>query len=165
MKIEGIVLKLYKERFKFSAAHFLIFDGKRAERLHGHNYRVRIEIPVPEKDVGQLSGGLYIDFSKIKKEAEKLISIWDEKVLLPANHSDFKFREEGGTLHVHFRDRYYAFPINEVERLNTMNTSVEELSKLLAIDLLQRLSPLGVEKIGVEVEETQGQSAQTSVSK
>jgi hypothetical protein len=37
-------IELEKESFKFSAAHFLIFPDGSAERLHGHNYRVFVEI-------------------------------------------------------------------------------------------------------------------------
>jgi 6-pyruvoyl-tetrahydropterin synthase len=32
-----------KEDFKFSAAHFVAFDGFR-ERLHGHNYQVAVRL-------------------------------------------------------------------------------------------------------------------------
>lgn len=165
MKIQEVRLKLFKEKFKFSAAHFLIFDEQRAERLHGHNYRVRLDVKVPEKDLAYSSKGFYIDFSEIKKEVAGILFQWDEKVLLPDQHQDFKFRQEGDTLHVNFRDRYYAFPVNEVERLALSNTSVEELSRLLAEKILHSLSALGVEEICVEVEETPGQSAQTSMKR
>ena len=37
-------IDIQKEAFKFSAAHFLIFPDGSAERLHGHNYRVYVEI-------------------------------------------------------------------------------------------------------------------------
>ena len=32
-----------KEDFKFSAAHFVAYDGFR-ERLHGHNYQVAVRL-------------------------------------------------------------------------------------------------------------------------
>ena len=41
---------LAKEDFKFSAAHFTLFPGGRAELLHGHNYRVRVELAGSELD-------------------------------------------------------------------------------------------------------------------
>nr|HPI41863.1 6-carboxytetrahydropterin synthase [Pseudobdellovibrionaceae bacterium] len=37
-------LKLSKDEFKFSSAHFLIFNDHQAERLHGHNYQVEFEV-------------------------------------------------------------------------------------------------------------------------
>ncbi len=36
--------RVEKEHLKFSAAHFLIFANGSAERLHGHNYRVAVEL-------------------------------------------------------------------------------------------------------------------------
>src|SRR5690242_4697931 len=43
-RMESWSIDIYKEYFKFSAAHFLIFPDGSAERLHGHNYRVYVEI-------------------------------------------------------------------------------------------------------------------------
>ena len=164
MRITQSTLKLYKERFKFSAAHFLIFDDKRAEKLHGHNYRVKIEISIPSKTRENLENGVFIDFGVIKKQMETILEVWDEKVLLPDKHKDFIFREEGPTLHVNFRERYYAFPINEVEKLPITNTSVEELAHLMGTILLKKLTSCGLESLCVEIEETLGQSAQVTVS-
>ena len=42
--MESWAIFLEKEYFKFSAAHFLIFPDGTAERLHGPNYRVMVEI-------------------------------------------------------------------------------------------------------------------------
>ena len=38
------VLRLAKEDFKFSAAHFTLFGPDEAELLHGHNYQVEVEM-------------------------------------------------------------------------------------------------------------------------
>ena len=37
-------IRVEKENLKFSSAHFLIFEDGTAERLHGHNYRVAVEL-------------------------------------------------------------------------------------------------------------------------
>src|SRR5678809_1048521 len=50
-------IELAKEYFKFSAAHFLIFPDGSSERLHGHNYRVRVEI-----EASLTRHGLVLDF-------------------------------------------------------------------------------------------------------
>jgi 6-pyruvoyl-tetrahydropterin synthase len=39
-----------KEDFKFSAAHFVAFDGFR-ERLHGHNYQVAVRLKGQQVDI------------------------------------------------------------------------------------------------------------------
>ena len=50
-------LALAKEDFKFSVAHFTLFGPERAETLHGHNYRVAIELTGPALD----AAGLLVD--------------------------------------------------------------------------------------------------------
>ena len=59
-------LLLQKQNFKFSSAHFLIFDKHRAERLHGHNYQVKVDITVPP-EAELMKEGYFIDFNEFKK--------------------------------------------------------------------------------------------------
>lgn len=154
-------LKLSKENMKFSSAHFLIFDDHRAERLHGHNYRVEMGFkmtwdPVPESGYG-------VDFGVLKKLIKTQLDLWDEHVLLPAKHKDIKTRVEGDSLEVLFRERRYVFPKDEVVLLPIVNSSVELLSDLLCQQLWPHLQPLGVIGFEVQVEETLGQSATSSI--
>lgn len=154
---EKLTLKVYKEYFDFSAAHFLIFDSKRAERLHGHNYQVRVEM---ESEPGSLNEyGFFIDFTEIKKTVKALMKGLNEYVLLPEKCPEMKFEEKGPSLHVHFRDRYYVFPRNEVILMPLINTSVEGFSKWITEELGKVYFSQGVAFIQVEVEETSGQAA------
>jgi 6-pyruvoyltetrahydropterin/6-carboxytetrahydropterin synthase len=155
-------LHLYKQNFKFSAAHFLIFDEERAEKLHGHNYQVQVDLMVP-KESELMNHGYFIDFKLFKEFIKQRLDHWDEHVLLPIDHPDIKAKVEGPSLQVHFRDRFYVFPKNEVVLLQITNTSVEQLSEILANDFLYEFSKYGVEKIRVRVEETRGQGASTVV--
>lgn len=155
-------LHLAKQNFKFSAAHFLIFNETEAEKLHGHNYQVKVDIPVPA-DFDLTKTGFFIDFQVFKKQIKGLLDLWDEHVLLPAKHPEMKIRRQGESLEVRFRDRFYAFPANEVVLLPVTNTSVEQLSRLLAETLLAEFQTQGVRKLKVSVEETRGQSASTTV--
>lgn len=156
--------KLYikKENFKFSAAHFLIFDQTHAERLHGHNYHVTVEMSFDfNSDLS--SQGFIVDFSQLKTYIKQQIDRWDEIVLLPKNHPDMKFNEifQDGfeSLEVLFRDRRYVFPRSEVCLLPIINTSVELLAKLLAEDFFAQFKPHKIKELGVMVEETSGQGA------
>lgn len=158
--METTTLHLHKQNFKFSSAHFLIFDKLTAERLHGHNYQVKVDVMVPsERELSKQ--GYFVDFNVFKKKIKAKLDDWDERVLLPANHEDMKFTENGPSLEVRFRDRFYVFPKNEVILLPVTNTSVEQLSQLLAMHLVAEFKPLGVQKIQVYVEETRGQGAST----
>ena len=155
-------LHLAKQNFKFSAAHFLIFDEKHAERLHGHNYQVEVHITAPSEHEAQAKG-YFIDFNVFKKTIKAKLDSWDEIVLLPAQQADMKFKDTGKTLEVTFRDRFYAFPKNEVILLPVNNTSVEQLSRLLAEEFFANFKQYGVLKIQVMVEETAGQGASTTI--
>lgn len=159
--MESTTLHLYKQNFKFSSAHFLIFDKKSAERLHGHNYQVRVNIAVPQESESSAQG-YFVDFNVFKKIIKAKLDEWDEMVLLPKLQDDMSFKENGPSLEVRFRERFYVFPRNEVVRLPVSNTSVEQLSKLLAQFFIKEFKPYGVKKVQVLVEETRGQGASTS---
>ena len=155
-------LHLAKQNFKFSAAHFLIFDEQHAERLHGHNYQVKVDIKAPS-EASQHAEGYFIDFNVFKKYIKARLDVWDEIVLLPKNHPDMKFKTTEKSLEVTFRDRFYVFPKNEVILLPVTNTSVENLSQILATEFYQEFKKYGVQKVRVSVEETRGQGAATVV--
>lgn len=153
-------LKLYKENFKFSAAHFMIFDAKCAERLHGHNYQVCVDIGVPSYEDSKATG-YSIDFNVLKKFIREELARLDEIVLLPQLQTEMKLEQKGPSLHVHFRDRYYVFPTNEVCLLPLNNTSVEALSFYLADLFKKEFSRYPIHFVEVSIEETSGQSAST----
>jgi 6-pyruvoyltetrahydropterin/6-carboxytetrahydropterin synthase len=156
-------LHLYKQNFKFSSAHFLIFDEQRAEKLHGHNYEVRVDLGVdPSLDLK--TKGFFIDFNEFKKTIKDRLDQWDEKVLLPKANAEMKFALKSPSLEVRFRDRFYVFPENEVVLLPVTNTSVEQLSRLLAEEFFAAFSTQGVTSARIRVEETRGQAASTTVS-
>jgi len=162
MKKVSSSLYLAKQNFKFSATHFLIFNKQSAERLHGHNYQVKVRIELPNEN--EFSGeGFHIDFSVFKKIIKAMCDEWDERVILPSKQEDMKLTEKGPSLEVRFRNRFYVFPKDEVVLLPTANTSVEEYSRLFAEKLLNELTPYRIRKLSVSVEETRGQMGTCTV--
>lgn len=157
-----MTLHLFKQNFKFSAARFLIFDAKSAEKLHGHNYQVRVDIGCPA-EIANAASGYFVDFNVFKTYIKTRLDAWDEHILLPARQPEMSFETKGASLEVRFRDRFYVFPENEVIRLPVTNTSVEQLSRLLAEDFAQEFKKVGVTSVTVTVEETAGQGASTKV--
>jgi len=96
-------IELEKEYFKFSAAHFLIFPDGTAERLHGHNYRVFVEV-----GAGLSEHGLVIDFKMIKPVVRELVDSLDEHWIVPGEHPVLSVeRREDGVTEVRYMDRYY----------------------------------------------------------
>ena len=61
-------IAVQKDYLKFSAAHFLIFPDGTAERLHGHNYKVLVEV---HTDLDK--HGLVLNFREIKPLVRELV--------------------------------------------------------------------------------------------
>ncbi|MGE0640403.1 MAG: 6-pyruvoyl tetrahydropterin synthase family protein [Thermoanaerobaculia bacterium] len=148
-------IRLAKEDFKFSVAHFTIFDDSRAEPLHGHNYRMAIEIE--GDDVGADEIGLLADCDRWKRAVRATCAALDDKVLLAAAHPGVAIETGGGSLVCRFAGREYRFPESEVLPLPLVNISME----LLAGWVWHRLAPEAagsrVRALAVEIEETPGQ--------
>lgn len=148
-----LTLRLAKQDFKFSVAHFTIFAADRAEPLHGHNYRLAIELE------GSSAGeyGLLADCDDWKRAARAVCAALDDRVLIAALSPHVDCVEEGDELVVRFADRSYRFPERETLRLPIANVSMELLARW-AWERLAREAPRGaVERLTVEIEETPGQ--------
>ena len=150
-------LRLGKEDFKFSAAHFTIFGDGEAEPLHGHNYRVTVELSGPEVDALEF----LVPVAAAKREIRAQCAALDEKVLLPANCPHLELAGNGEAATVVFGSRRYEFPSSEVVLLPVANVTVEALARLLWLRLRDRWAHLRdrVEVVEVTVTETSGQSA------
>ena len=74
-------VRLDKEHHVFSAAHFITFGGNICERLHGHNYRVFVEIAA-----ALTRFGLVLDFKMVKPVVREICDELDEHWLVPGLH-------------------------------------------------------------------------------
>jgi 6-pyruvoyltetrahydropterin/6-carboxytetrahydropterin synthase len=160
-------IKVSKEYFKFSAAHFTIFNDSEVEKLHGHNYRVRVEI----KSRNQQQG-LIIEFRQLKNIIKQLCDSLDERILLPSESPLLKIVKENEQFHVVFNGagftKEYRFPCEDVEILPVINITVEMLAQYICESLTQKLLtecrspdhayPDSIISIEVEIEESTGQS-------
>lgn len=152
-------IQLAKENFKFSSSHFTIFSEAEAERLHGHNYYVSLELSFTDWNE-ELS--LTTDFSKIKKSVKEACDRLDEKILLPQKSSFLKISEseEDSGLWVLFSEKKYFFPKTDVALLDVTNVTCESLSKYLSDYLQNSWQDLeNLKSYKVTVTETRGQSA------
>lgn len=62
---------------EFAAAHFLQNYHGKCERLHGHNYKVRVFVSGSELD----EGGMLIDFGILKTELKSVLDEFDHTSL------------------------------------------------------------------------------------
>lgn len=150
-------IDIQKESFKFSAAHFLIFPDGSAERLHGHNYRVFVEI-----DAALSRHGLVIDFKQVKPLIRQMVDELDEHWLVPGEHAVLRVGHlPDGRVEVVFGARRYAAPAEDVLVLPLNNVSAENLATHLGRELRRRLevafADVVVRTLRLAVEETSGQ--------
>lgn len=157
---------LEKENFKFSGSHFTIFDSSRSERLHGHNYYVRIEILLNSIDK---EFGMAFDFNILKPTVRALTDYLDEYVLLPENSDHLKIETSSSSVTAHFAGKTYVFPKEDVRILPLVNITSELLAEYLARELHKKMASntevmKRVSQISVSVEETRGQSVRYDLS-
>jgi 6-pyruvoyltetrahydropterin/6-carboxytetrahydropterin synthase len=150
-------IEVEKEDLKFSAAHFLIFPDGSAERLHGHNYRVYVEV---EAELTRF--GLVIDFQHIKPLIRSLVGELDEHWIVPGEHQELRCALlPDGQCEVTYRERTYRAPREDVLVLPINNTSAENLSAYLGRELMRRMERafegVRVQRLRLGVEETPGQ--------
>jgi 6-pyruvoyltetrahydropterin/6-carboxytetrahydropterin synthase len=154
------VLRLAKEDFKFSVAHFTVFSDTVAEELHGHNYRVRVEVA----GAGVDDHGLLMDLRGLKAEIRRLCGELDSRTLLPEHSTLVHVTARDGGYEVRYGARLYRLPAADVRLLPIRNTSIEELAAWFWRMLRPTLAASATTELRVEVEETAGQSCIYSAS-
>jgi len=137
----------------FSGAHFII-GHKKCEHLHGHNWRVGVTVE-GEPD----ERGLIVDFLELKRLLRQLCGSYDHRVLLPEDNRALKRLSEGASTRISVHGREFEFPSEDVVWLPVVNTTVEELARVVADEVVRNLSHPNVRRITVWVEESPGQSA------
>jgi 6-pyruvoyltetrahydropterin/6-carboxytetrahydropterin synthase len=150
-------VRLEKEQHTFSAAHFITFNGDVCERLHGHNYRVAVEVE------GPLDENQYvIDFIALRDELKAITEELDHRVLLPTSHPLIRVTATEHEVEAMFTPdgRRWLFPRGDCVLLPVSNTTAE----LLAEHIGQRLLAAIERRIGarptrleVAVDENHGQ--------
>ncbi|MFZ4618208.1 MAG: 6-carboxytetrahydropterin synthase QueD [Rectinemataceae bacterium] len=101
----------------FAAAHFLSHYHGKCERLHGHNYKVRVWARGPELD----SGGMLMDFGELKKALRDILEDFDHHHL---NEEPF-FKDDPSAERIaelvfqRLRERLPAAPLHAVEVFET----------------------------------------------
>jgi 6-pyruvoyltetrahydropterin/6-carboxytetrahydropterin synthase len=149
-------VRLKKEQHVFSAAHFITFGGQICERLHGHNYRVAVEVS------GPLDENQYvIDFIALRDELKALTDELDHRVLLPTTHPLIRVTTREHEVEAVFTPdgRRWLFPRGDCVLLPIHNTTAELLAQYLGQRLLAALERLNFhpQRIEVEVDENNEQ--------
>lgn len=140
----------------FAASHFITYGGK-CEFLHGHNYRVSVEVE------GPLTADSYVyDFVALKKLTRSISEQLDHCFLLPMNNPHLTIRRENHHWQIDFKDSHYVFPEKDVKPLPVDNITAERLAEYIwgkLADALCEGTGQTLETIKVGVEEADGQAA------
>ena len=148
-------VEVSKESFTFAAAHFITFAGNICERIHGHNYGVRVTVE------GPLDENRYVvDFIALRDAVLEITQHWDHHVLLPTMHEAITVEEADNEVVARFEDRRWVFPAEDCILLPVINTTAEELARILAETLIQQVSSqltTTLDFVEVGVDENHGQ--------
>jgi 6-pyruvoyltetrahydropterin/6-carboxytetrahydropterin synthase len=140
----------------FAAGHFITYSG-RCETLHGHNYRVSVELE------GELDENSHVwDFGNLRRLTRELLDELDRRTLLPLDNPALQVTEEGEGIQVLYKDGRYVFPRRDVVLMAVSNTSAEMLARYLAGKLRAELLAVGGDRLtalAVGVQESAGQTA------
>lgn len=154
------VVHLHKDSYKFSAAHMTVFHRTEKEALHGHTYRVAIEIGLVEAPELPI-----IPFEHFKKPILAICHQWDEKVLLPRASPYLKVIHEAEQAEFTLCGKRYSLPSDEVVWLPVDNVTTENLSReflsayAAALEIL--IKEKRINQIKVTIEETPGLGSST----
>jgi 6-pyruvoyltetrahydropterin/6-carboxytetrahydropterin synthase len=143
-----------REGLGFAGAHFIIGHQK-CEHLHGHNWRVGVTV---EGDPDER--GLVVDFLELKRMVKGMCEAYDHRVLLPSLNRSLRVISKGESVRISVQGREFEFPSEDVVWIPAVNTTVEELARVIADEVARGLSGYGnVRRITVVVEESPGESA------
>jgi 6-pyruvoyltetrahydropterin/6-carboxytetrahydropterin synthase len=154
-------VRVTKDELVFSSGHFITFNGDHCERIHGHNYRVAVEVD------GPLDENAYVvDFIALRDMTRALVDELDHRMLLPGESPKIGVTVEGSNTVARYQDRFWSFPTEECVVLPLGNTTAELLARHLGDRLLSAMKTRGwaaPRAIRVEVEECFGQSAEVEL--
>jgi 6-pyruvoyltetrahydropterin/6-carboxytetrahydropterin synthase len=152
---ESYKISVTKDYLVFSAAHFITYGGDYCERLHGHNYRVAVELE------GPLDENQYVlDFIAVRDALKQIVDELDHHMLLPTGHPRIAVAAGEEEVEVHFQERRWVFPRCDCILLPLRNTTTELLARYIGQRLRDDLQArLGVRPrvLRVAVDENHGQ--------
>ena len=160
MTNEHFRVRVTKDHLVFSAGHFITIDlpsGEICERLHGHNWRVAVEV------TGPLDQNQYVfDFIALRDNLQAILTPLDHRMLLPDRHPSIRVESNSRETEVRYAGRRWVFPTEECVLLPIEQTTAELIARWIGQSLDVRLLAEGwprIPELRIEVEENFGQWA------
>ena len=153
-------VRVRKAAHVFCAGHFITLSDTLCEPVHGHNWRVAVEIDgVPD------AHGMVVDFILLRDLLGGIVARLDHRMLLPSANPLLAVAATTGPegqdeVTVRFGTRRWVFPADECVVLPVGNTTAEWIAMSIGRDLLTALAAAGKPLTGrilVAVDECEGQ--------
>lgn len=116
-------------RLNFSSSHFIIEHDK-CERLHGHNYGVKVELEA-ELDTRKMVA----DFKEAKDLIAAVCDKLDHRILIPKESADIQIQRNGGQAEITVKEKHYSFPESDCIFLPISATTAEEIARYIYEEL------------------------------
>lgn len=127
------------KRFRWEGAHRLAEHEGACRSLHGHSYRMTVELE------GSVSAsGMVLDFQEIKKRVAPLVEAWDHATLVAAHDQELlQIVQHAGWKH-------FVFPAN-----TTSEHIAQYVADHLCVEHGEHLHRAGVQGVRVRLTETE----------
>lgn len=127
------------KRFRWEAAHRLPWHQSGCQNLHGHSYRMMVELEGEPGDHGML-----VDFKEIKRVLAPLIDAWDHSTMIAETDEPLRhLAEQLGT-------KYVVLPFD-----TTAENMATYVADYLTTEGGEMLREHGVTTVRVRLEETE----------
>src|ERR1700687_2895033 len=134
MPTERFQVRVTKDYLVFCSGHFISYEGDKCERLHGHNYRVAVEVE------GPLDQNHYVfDFIALKHRTKAITDELDHHMRLATRNPHVSVEEGHRSIRVRYREREWLFPRDDCVLLPIENTTAELLARYVAHRLAEDL--------------------------
>ncbi|MFQ5380646.1 MAG: 6-pyruvoyl tetrahydropterin synthase family protein [Dehalococcoidia bacterium] len=135
---------------RFSAAHMATMGG-RLEPLHGHTYRVTVEIEAP------LTGDSWVwDFGDVRVAVKEVIAPLDHRFLLQVESDALTLEHRSGSWLISHGSSSYEIPETDVIALPIDNSTAERLAEWIASELRVSLASRGLIEAVIRVGVSEG---------
>ena len=153
-------VRLRKAVHVFCSGHFITLTDTLCEPVHGHNWRVTVEV-----DGAPDAHGMVVDFILLRDTLSRIVARLDHRMLLPTENPLLAVGETVGPqgvaeIEVRFEARRWVFPADECVLLPLVNTTAEWIAAWIGGELREAFAAAGAAMPGrllVAVDECEGQ--------
>jgi 6-pyruvoyltetrahydropterin/6-carboxytetrahydropterin synthase len=158
MTTTPVTIKICKEDIHFNAAHFTIFSKTERERVHGHDYFIKVFVTCKVDPVT----GICFDHVSLKNLLRRLTGSVDEYFLLPEQSSFLSIKKVNPNIEFYYQEQFFSLPLTDVKLLPIVNVSKESLSEWFLAELVQLWQPIPHDVIAIELELEHGRGQSVS---